>query len=288
MLKKEEMLNEVLSHSRFVVMDLETTGFTPKKGAEILEIGARRYNADGHRVTATFHSFVKPKNVKKIPKKIVELTNIHDEDVKNAPYIEIVLKKLYEFIGGDVIVFHNAAFDWSRFLADGFEKIGKQVSNPVVCTLMLSKWLLPLNGYQGESYKLGDLSSYFGCKMVGAHRADVDALYTAALLGRLRELGAKTPCQSVIPNENGNKRREEDDFSSTRIQRISPWKKGNEERLYINTSTAQIYYDYVRNIWSVQRLKTGRSLDMNKWEPYLQRELNVSNLMEWLEDRRPS
>lgn len=46
MLKKEEMLNEVLSHSRFVVMDLETTGFTPKKGAEILEIGARRYNAD--------------------------------------------------------------------------------------------------------------------------------------------------------------------------------------------------------------------------------------------------
>ena len=62
---------------------------------------------------------------------------------------------------------------------------------------------------------------------------------------------------------------------------------GNEERLYINTSTAQIYYDYVRNIWSVQQLKTGRSLDMNKWEPYLQRELNVSNLMEWLEDRRP-
>ena len=75
MLKKQEMLNEVLSHSRCVVMDLETTGFTPKKGAEILEIGARRYNADGHRLTATFNTFVKPKKVKKITKKIVELTN---------------------------------------------------------------------------------------------------------------------------------------------------------------------------------------------------------------------
>lgn len=284
MATKEEMLSLLMTRPQFVVIDIETTGFSPKKGAEILEIGACRYFPEKHAIKKRFHSFVKPKNVKKIPKKIVELTHIHDEEVADAPFIENVMMQLYEFIGDDVLVFHNAAFDWARFLSYSFEKIGKNVQNPVICSLMLSKWLLPLNGYKGTSFKLGDLCEYFGCQMVGAHRADVDAYYTSALLGQLRIIGRSVTGQTKLTiqvAQNGV-----EDFTNAKIIRITPWKKGQEDRLYVSTTVAQVYYDYLRKIWTVQKLISGKSLDMSKWEKFLQRELNVENLMEWLDNQR--
>lgn len=286
MATKEEMLSLLLSRPQFVVTDIETTGFSPKKGAEILEIGACRYCPEKHKVTKRFHSYVKPKNIKKIPKKIVELTHIHDEDVMEAPFIENVMKNFYEFIGEDVLVFHNASFDWSRFLSYSFEKVGKNVHNPVICSLILSKWLLPLNGYKGTSYKLGDLCEYFGCQMTGAHRADVDAFYTSALLGQLRRIGRDVTSQTTLSDNSLSIHAAEEDFENAKILRITPWKKGKEDRLYIATTVAQVYYDYSRMLWSVQKLTSGKSLDMTKWEKFLQRELNVDNLMEWLENQR--
>lgn len=283
MLNREEMLNLILSNHQFVVIDIETTGFAPQKGAEIIEIGAYKYDFQTNR-KERFQSFIKPRKVKKLPAKIVQLTHISDADVKDAPYLEAVLTKFHQFIGNHVLAFHNAKFDWERFLLAGFEQIGIRPQNPVVCTLTLSKWLLPSVGYPQSRYNLKDICSYFGADIKNAHRAGADALYTTALLGRLRTIGADIWGQVSLPEDKPTAKAIP--FDRVHIHRIRFWKKGKEERLYITTNAADIYYDYTLQFWSVQRLRTKDSLDMSLWEDYLIQQLHISDLPVWLETKK--
>ena len=284
--KKDEMLIHLLS-SRFTVIDLETTGRSSAKGAEIIEIGACKIDVNEPRARC-FKTFVKPKLCKHIPSFIVDLTGIHDEEVANAPYAEVALRKLYEFIGDDVIAFHNAAFDWSRFLKPGFETIGLRVNNPVICTMVLSRVILQQNGYEGP-YNLAALCEHFGSPIQGAHRAYNDARYTAALLKRLRSIAITS---GMCPQaEIGGVQEEESrfaDYGNIHILKISPWSKGKEERLYVRTTVADIYYDYVRNLWSVQRLRDGNQVDMGQWEKYFVHAMGIEDLGTWLDDHRPA
>ena len=73
-------------HSDFVVFDLETTGFSPKKN-KIIEIGAVK--VQNGSITERFSSFVNPQIP--IPFDIEELTGIRDDMVIDAPLIEEIL-----------------------------------------------------------------------------------------------------------------------------------------------------------------------------------------------------
>lgn len=280
---KEEMLWHLQNCNEIAVIDIETTGLSRDKGAEIIEIGVFRYNFNLKKARK-FHCYVKPKNGR-VPKKIIELTGITNEDVKNAPYEEIVLPKLRDFIGDCPLVFHNAAFDWTRFLKKGFMSAGCYITNPVLCTKVLSKWLLPLQGYDGP-YKLESLCSYFGCEIQGAHRADNDARYTAALANRLREIGFSLNSQVSGFGIKAETNKQICTFNDVRIQRITPWHKGKHERLYIETSVASIYYDYNRKLWTVNRLKKDEEIDMGIWENFLAKTCSISDMSTWLEDHR--
>src|SRR5690625_3934279 len=109
---------EQLKNPHFVVIDIETTGFSPDKGGRIIEIAAVRVV---HGVIKDkFHTLVDPQL--KIPAKITRLTGITNEDVKGQPTAIKVLPELYRFIGDGVVVCHNLSFDWNRFLLRGFEQ----------------------------------------------------------------------------------------------------------------------------------------------------------------------
>jgi len=89
----------------FVIVDLETTGLSPKNG-EIID---------------TFECFVNPE--KPIPEEVVAVTHITDEMVKDAPKIEEVLPKMIEFIGDSVVVTHNTDF-YVAYLKHNYEVNG--------------------------------------------------------------------------------------------------------------------------------------------------------------------
>lgn len=170
----------------YCVLDLETTGFSPVT-EKITEIGVMKFQ-DG-KVIDSFSCFVNPE--KPIPAKVVEVTNITDDMVKDAETIEKVFPRLLEFIKDSVLVAHNAAFDMN-FLKHNAKVLGYDFDFTYLDTLTLAQEVFP----EFKSYKLGRVAKNLGIKVEVAHRAldDVDTTVKVLkiMLDKLKERGAKT------------------------------------------------------------------------------------------------
>lgn len=155
----------------FVVIDLETTGLSPRQN-EIIECGL--VLVEGGRVKDTFHSLVRPKN--RLPVGIRRLTGLTDEDFRDSPGIEEVLPRILNFVAGFPLVGHNVTFD-----RDFLEASAGRLSNPAFDTLELARIVFPFS----PGFSLGDLCRHLGIANEREHRALADALAAAALYERL-------------------------------------------------------------------------------------------------------
>ncbi len=166
----------------FCVVDLETTGGSPTECA-ITEIGAVKLR--GGECVGTFQTLVNPGAA--IPPRITVITGITESMVATAPRIETVLPAFLEFVGGAVLVAHNARFDMG-FLGAALERDDRPpLQNTVVDTCTLARRLLA-----GEvpNNKLGTLASRLRLDHQPNHRALDDALATGDLLHVLLERAA--------------------------------------------------------------------------------------------------
>lgn len=170
----------------YCVLDLETTGFSPKT-EKITEIGVMKLQ--NGKVIDEFSCFVNPQ--KPIPARVVEITNITDDMVKDAETIEKVFPKLLEFIEGSVLVAHNAEFD-INFLKHNAIVLGYDFDYTYMDTLSLAKELFP----DYKTYKLGRIAKNLGITVEVAHRALDDVETTVkvftVMLEKLKERGAAT------------------------------------------------------------------------------------------------
>lgn len=162
-----------LVDTEFVVFDLETTGAkTPP--CRVTEIGA--YRVKNGAIVEEFQTLVNPEMP--IPPFIAALTGISDEMVKDTPKFAEVASAFLDFIGDAVLVAHNAHFDM-RFLNCEIRRIYEnyRVANPCLCTVQLSRKLLP----QIANHKLKTVAEYYSVDLVNHHRAAPDALATARI-----------------------------------------------------------------------------------------------------------
>ncbi len=170
----------------YCVFDLETTGFSAVT-EKITEIGVMK--VQNGKVIDEFACFVNPE--KPIPARVVEVTNITDDMVKDAETIDKVFPKLLDFIEGSVLVAHNAEFDIG-FLKQNAKVLGYDFDFTYVDTLSLAKDLFP----EFKTYKLGRIAKHLGIKVEVAHRALDDVNTTGqvfnVMLEKLQERGAKT------------------------------------------------------------------------------------------------
>ena len=184
---KKIIADEDLSQTTFVVLDLETSGASPKTGSAITEIGAVK--VCGGQVLGTFKTFVNPGTP--LPPFITELTGITDEMLIDAPRIDSVLPLLFEFLGSDkstVFVAHNAPFDLS-FLKASAALHGYAWPNfRVIDTVKAARFVLTKDDV--ANYQLGTLALYFRTEIAPNHRALDDALATVDVLhGIIERLG---------------------------------------------------------------------------------------------------
>lgn len=177
---------QVLNDATYCVLDLETTGISITT-EKITEVGIMKVK--NGEVIDEFEIFVNPE--KPIPQRVVEVTNITDEMVKDAETIDKVFPKILEFVGDSIIVAHNASFDVG-FLKHNAKLLGYEFNNTYIDTLPLAKDLFP----DLKKYKLGKIADSLGIEVDVAHRAlaDVDTTVKVfnVMLKKLKDKGINT------------------------------------------------------------------------------------------------
>ena len=173
-----------LSETTFAVLDLETSGGSPRLGARITEIGVVKVK--GGEVLGTFQSFVDPGHA--LPYFITELTGITDQMLVSAPFIDEILPTLFEFLGSSeetVVVAHNSPFDLSFLKAASITHEIQWPEYVTVDTARLARAVLERD--EVINCKLSTLSQFFGATTSPNHRALDDALATVDVLHGLIE-----------------------------------------------------------------------------------------------------
>lgn len=94
--------------AREIVLDTETTGFDPKTGDRLIEIGCIEIE-DLLPTGRTFHRYVNPERL--IPPGAIAVHGITDDKVRDAPRFHQIVGDLLEFVGDAPIIAHNANFD---------------------------------------------------------------------------------------------------------------------------------------------------------------------------------
>lgn len=155
----------------YAILDIETTGGKFNEEG-ITEIAIHKF--DGQKVVDKFISLVNPE--KDIQPFVVKLTGINSKMLRTAPKFYEVAKRIIEITEDTIIVAHNAQFDY-RILRTEFRRLGYNFERKTLCTVDLSKLLLP----DAESYSLGKLVRSLGIPVSDRHRANGDALATIKL-----------------------------------------------------------------------------------------------------------
>ena len=173
-----------LAETIFAVLDLETSGGSPRLGAGITEIGVVK--VQGGEVLGTFQSFVDPGH--SLPAFITQLTGISDQMLVSAPFVDEILPTLLDFLGSadeTVVVAHNSPFDLSFLKA---ASLAHEITWPdylTVDTARLARAVLDRD--EVINCKLSTLSEFFGATTSPNHRALDDALATVDVLHGLIE-----------------------------------------------------------------------------------------------------
>ena len=95
---------------REIVLDTETTGIDPRSGHRLIEIGCIELE-DFVPTGRTFHRYMDP--CREIETDAIRVHGITNAMLLGKPKFEAaeVVEELLDFIGGDVLIAHNAAFD---------------------------------------------------------------------------------------------------------------------------------------------------------------------------------
>jgi DNA polymerase-3 subunit epsilon len=163
------------------IVDVETTGMSPKSGDEVVEIGIIlfRFNAVHHdevEVVDTYQSLREPTDP--IPYSVTRIHGITNEMVigKTLDYA-----KIEEIFGrAEFVVAHNASFDRS-FLE---QLVPMSIDRPWKCSCFGIPWIK--HGLANR--QLGTLRNYFGVSHDKAHRALSDCEVVLEALKRPRYL----------------------------------------------------------------------------------------------------
>ncbi len=161
-----------LLEQEYVVFDTETTGFTPYSD-QMIEIGAVKIK--NGVITDRFDELINP--YRKLPEKIVELTNITDEMLEDKDNEENVTKRFLEFVKDDPMVAHNAKFDIG-FISAAMNKYNLgEFKNTVIDTMSMARMLYP----EWKNHKLSTLVKNLDVPWDedSHHRGDYDSEGTA-------------------------------------------------------------------------------------------------------------
>lgn len=122
-----------------IILDTETTGLN-KNTNRIIEIGCIK-TFDNIPTGEIFHVYLNPEM--KISEECFAICGLTNEFLSDKPFFKNIVKDLFDFIGDDPIVAHNANFDIS-FLNMEREKLQlSPIKNLIIDTLKIARKVFP-------------------------------------------------------------------------------------------------------------------------------------------------
>lgn len=177
--------------SGYTVIDLETTGFSPKKHHRVIELGVVHVSPTG-QIEDEWSTLINPGR---------DISNSHvhgitASHVVGAPTFAEVAPRLLPELVGRTVVAHNFSFD-QQFLEAELERAGHRLPGRIegLCTMHWSSVFL-----DARSAKLADCCAACSIDLSDAHSAGGDAHATAELLGHYLRLleGSELPWQFLL------------------------------------------------------------------------------------------
>ena len=178
----------------YVVFDIETTGLSSTRD-KIIEIAAVKIEAGA--ITERYQTFINPGE--SLSHFTTELTDITDEMLAPAPFIEEELPTFLAFCKNACLVAHNAHFDIGH-IRENSNRLGLEFDDSLVIdTLNLARYFY---NQDLKRFNLKALAKFFKVKQESHHRAEDDAYVTAQIwLMMLTDLLAKGIKQFESINE---------------------------------------------------------------------------------------
>ncbi|WP_046175855.1 exonuclease domain-containing protein [Domibacillus indicus] len=190
-LKTKQTTSIPLDELQVIVFDLETTGFHPEKGDQILSIGAVK--ATGHQVEDEFYSLVR--FTRDIPAPVKELTGLEESELLNAPEPAEALEQFFKFSGASPLVAHHASHEKAFMTYASRKYFRTSFSHRLIDTSFMYRIAEPDNPY----VRLEDCCEHNQIPITGRHHALGDARLTAALwavyVEKLQKIGVTTLSQ---------------------------------------------------------------------------------------------
>lgn len=174
----------------FAIVDVETTGMSPRLGDRVVEVAIIRVDHAG-KVLDEYSTLVNPDGRDTGP---VHIHRIRASDVLHAPKSGDLAEEVLCRLEGAVVVAHNATFE-ERFLQAEFQRAGVPVGAfPALCSLRLARQVLTL-----PNYRLETIARAAGLPLVDTHTALGDVRLVAALLPEmLRAAGTPLSWQTRL------------------------------------------------------------------------------------------
>ncbi len=162
-----------------VAFDLEMAGYAVD---DITEICAVKVDAEGHTL-AEYQQLIKPRT--RLNKRVVEMTGITMEMLRDKPPLEDVLDDFFRFVGTEVVLGHDIGYNDIMNLNLACRRLGRKLFHPrFLDTSRLAKRYLTQEETGGR-YGLDSLLGHYGLHADTEHRAMADCYSALTLYGRI-------------------------------------------------------------------------------------------------------
>ncbi len=162
--------------TRQIILDTETTGFSPFKGDRIIEVGALVME-DMVLTGEKFHYYINPE--RDVPMDAYRVHGISTDFLKDKPLFKEIAEEFVDFVADSPMVIHNAPFDIG-FLNFELQRLKYKAYNlnDAIDTLKISRKKFP-----GARCRLDNLCARF--KIDNSDRDYHGALKDAKLLAQV-------------------------------------------------------------------------------------------------------
>ena len=129
---------------RQIILDTETTGFDPKQGDRLVEIGC--VEMIDRKITGnTYHQYINPQ--RDVPEDAIAIHGLTNEFLDDKPIFSQVADEFFNFVKGAELIIHNAPFDLG-FLDFELNELNRGYPNlasvcSIIDTLVMAREMRP-------------------------------------------------------------------------------------------------------------------------------------------------